>query len=192
MLISGLFLIIGGFTLSNNGTSSPVKNNNLQIDNDVSSFSQEPVSVDSKLTELKKTSLREKAKLPPIRIIIPSVNIDIKVKESKIVNGFWEVFPDSAGFGLGSSYPQDKGNQVIFAHARKGLFLPLNDVKIGQIVYVLTQEKWYKYTINNIKEVLPTQTDVISFSDDSILTLYTCSGFADSKRLIITAAKEVN
>ena len=102
-----------------------------------------------------------------------------------------EVFPDVAGFGLGSAYPDETGNQVIFAHARKGLFLPLKNVKVGQIVYVMTKEKWFSYKIEEIKEVLPSQTEVIAPTPDQVLTLYTCSGFADSKRLIVKA-KRIN
>jgi len=103
-------------------------------------------------------------------------DVNLPVKEAKIVSGFWEVFPDSAGFGLGSAYPDETGNTVIFAHARQGLFLPLKDIKTGENILVLTADAWYSYTVAEIKEVLPSQTEVIGPTDNSILTLYTCSG----------------
>ena len=151
------------------------------------SFANEPVSVDKKFLE--PTTKPKQPKSPPIRIFISSLDIDLAVKEAKIVNGFWEVFPDSAGFGLGSAYPEDTGNSVIFAHARKGLFLPLKDIKQGETILVLTKDKWYSYTVAEIKEVLPSATEVIAPTSDSVLTLYTCSGYADSKRFIVTAKK---
>lgn len=184
-LVSGILLLGFGFSLSGNsflGSSQDVK---ISVSGEVVSFSQEPVKIDKSLLSEK----INKSKNPPVRIIIPSLDIDLPVKEAKVVKGYWEVFESVAGFGLGSSYPDDIGNQVIFAHARKGLFLPLKNAKVGQMVYVLTREKWYSYKIDQIKEVLPSQTEVIAPTTEAILTLYTCSGFSDSKRLIVKAVK---
>ena len=150
-------------------------------------FSTEPVKIEEGL--LKPVGKSQKDLKPPVRVVIPDVSIDLPVKVAKVVKGYWEVFPQGAGFGLGSAYPDEVGNQVIFAHAREGLFFPLKDVKIGQKVIVFTQDKWYSYTISDIKVVNPNQIEVIAPTDDATLTLYTCSGFADSKRLIVTAKK---
>ncbi len=187
LLICGILFI--GYSLYQDGLGVKKITTNQTNSNEVVSFSQEPVTVDKKLLDLSKS--KEKAKLTPQRIIIPSLEIDLPVREAKIIKGFWEVFPDVAGFGLGSAYPDEMGNQVIFAHARKGLFLPLKNFKVGQIVYVMTKEKWFSYKIEEIKEVLPSQTEVIAPTPDQVLTLYTCSGFADSKRLIVKA-KRIN
>jgi len=183
LLISGILLLTLGFFSSR---SLPKQ---VQTDSavEVASFSQEPVDVDKALLTAKTNKFQPKN--PPIRIIIPDLNIDLSVKEAKVVKGYWEVFPDSAGFGSGSSYPDETGNQVIFAHARKDLFLPLKEAKLGQPVYVMTKDKWYSYKIEEIKDVLPTQTEMIAPTEDAVLTLYTCTGFSDSKRLIVTAKK---
>lgn len=152
----------------------------------------------------------------PKRIILPSLNIDLEVKPAREINGYWEVFADSAGWGEGSGLPGEAGNQVIFAHAREGLFLPLRKVSVGMRIYVLSegsldlstlpeelalafkqetgQEKlrksnWYSYEVTDIKEVFPNETEVIAPTNDETLTLYTCSGFADSKRLIVIAKR---
>lgn len=185
-LLAGVLLLVLGFLMS-----KPQKAE-IPIPAPVSegitdSFAQEPVKVDKTLTG--KVTDKKKVKDPPIRILIEELKIDLPVKEAKVVNGYWEVFPDSAAFGLGSAYPNEAGNQVIFAHAREGLFLPLRKAKIGQSVTVFTKDKWYSYKIKEIKEVLPNQTEVIAPTKDAILTLYTCSGFSDSKRFIVTAEK---
>ena len=121
------------------------------------------------------------------RITIPGVSIDLPVSSSKVINGYWEVFEDRAGWGEGSGYPGELGNQVIFAHAREGLFLPLKDVELGMPIYVLAEGGWFDYEIKEVREVTPDQIEVIAPTDDEILTLYTCSGYDDSKRLIVTA-----
>lgn len=91
------------------------------------------------------------------------------------------------GGGDGSGIPGKEGNQVVFAHAREGLFLPLRSIESGEAIYVFTASKWYRYIVKEIKEVLPTQIEVIAPTEDETLTLYTCSGFSDSKRLIVVA-----
>lgn len=185
-LLAGVLLLVLGFIMSKpQKTEIPVPTPASEGITD--SFAQEPVKVDKALLAGKEN--KENIKNPPIRILIPVLQIDLPVKEAKVVKGYWEVFADSAAFGLGSAYPNEAGNQVIFAHAREGLFLPLRKAKIGQSITVFTKDKWYSYKIKEIKEVLPNQTEVIAPTKDAILTLYTCSGFSDSKRFIVTAEK---
>lgn len=123
----------------------------------------------------------------PVRIIIPSVAIDLPVIESKLVNGYWEVSETTASHGMGSSLPGQNGNTVIFAHARKGLFLPLRDIAANNRVYVLTNDRWHRYRVVQTTEVAPNNIQTIRPTDDETLTLFTCSGFLDSKRLVVVA-----
>lgn len=123
----------------------------------------------------------------PLRIVIPSVNIDLPITEAKIINGSWEVSETMASHGMGSSYPGQEGNTVIFAHARAGLFLPLRNVKEKDIIYILTNSSWHRYELINIHEVTPENVEVIKPTVEETLTLFTCTGFADSKRLIVSA-----
>src|SRR3989344_4048345 len=101
------------------------------------SFKDEPVRVEGFVSE-------EEGELPN-RILISDLKIDLPVKPAKIINGYWEVFPDTAAWGEGSGLPGKPGNQVIFAHARYGLFLPLKSVKVGMKVTIKTISKEYTY-----------------------------------------------
>lgn len=123
----------------------------------------------------------------PIRILIPKLDIDLKVVDAKIVSGYWELSEDTASYGLGSGQLGTKSNTVIFAHARQGLFYNLKDAQVDDIVYVFTKDKWFRYRINKITSVYPSQTEVIGPTKGEVLTLYTCTGFYDEKRLIVTA-----
>src|SRR3989338_1348336 len=188
LLASGLFFIFASFYLNNQAKQKTAPSLDEKTGEVISvSFASEPVKIDEKFLVEKKPD--KKPKQSPTRIVISALNINIPVKDANIISGFWEVFPDSAGFGLGSAYPEEAGNTVIFAHARQGLFLPLKDIRAGENILVLTSAAWYSYTVREIKEVLPSQTEVIAPTAESILTLYTCSGYADSKRLIVTAVK---
>jgi len=175
--ISSTNKLILGFALLSLGLILLIPRRSPQL---TESFRDEPVVIKGFST------LGENGKLP-LRIIIPEIGINLEVKKASVIDGYWEVFQESAGWGEGSGIPGEKGNQVIFAHARKGLFLPLRSIKVGEEIYVLTEGEWYKYKVSDVKEVYPNETDVILPTEDERLTLYTCSGFSDEKRLIVTA-----
>ncbi len=140
-----------------------------------------PIIINSKLLESK-----EKENIPTI-ILIPKADIDLKITPSKVVNGYWELSETTASYGLGSGHPGHKSNTVVFAHAREGLFLNLKDVKLKDTIYVFTKDKWFRYKVNKITAVYPNQIEVIQPTKKETLTLFTCSGFYDEKRLIVTA-----
>src|SRR3990172_11519883 len=110
-------------------------------------FASEPVKIEGFIAS------EESLDKVPQRIILPELSIDIPVKNSGLINGYWQVFSDAAGWGEGSGLPGEPGNQVIFAHARRGLFLPLRDIKLGAKVYAVSEEKWYQYEVKEIKQV---------------------------------------
>lgn len=144
--------------------------------------------VDAAAFEKSNTSEINDTKVP-IRIIIPKISIDLPVKTAKIIAGYWQVFEDTAAWGEESGYPGKPGNQVIFAHAKKGLFLPLRNIAVGDKVYVITDSDWYTYEVKEINSVYPNQKEVVAPTTDETLTIYTCSGFEDSKRLIVIAKR---
>lgn len=171
----GLALVLTGVLL--------IFGRNSRLPNPSTTFENEPIKIED-LSD----NLSDEEKLPQ-KIIIPKLSIDLAVRKAEVENGYWEVFEDSAGWGSGSGLPGETGNQVIFAHAREGLFSPLRSIKVGMIIYVMTYNDWYSYKVSEIKEVFPQQTEVIGSTEDETLTLYTCSGFSDSKRLIIVSKR---
>lgn len=107
--------------------------------------------------------------------------------EAPVVSGYWETSETTASHGVGSAGPGQKGNMVIFAHARPGLFLPLKEIQKQAAVYVFTDSSWYAYRVTDIREVAPQDVTVIGPTPDETLTLFTCTGFLDSKRLVVIA-----
>ncbi len=134
--------------------------------------------------DFKKESARG---LIPDRIMIPSVKIDLPVQEAKIEKGYWQVFDDTAAYGQGSAALGEKGNMVIFAHAKEGLFYNLKNVKENDLIFVYSKNKKYAYKVKKIKTVYPYQTEVIAPTKKRTLTLYTCTGFYNEKRLIVVS-----
>jgi LPXTG-site transpeptidase (sortase) family protein len=169
LVILGVILVSGKLQLTENIIAN--------------SFAQEPVEVIG-FTNFEVDEARIAKK-----IVIPSVSIDLAVKKSAVKGGYWEVFADSAGWGEGSGLPGEAGNQVIFAHAREGLFLPLRKIQEGESIYVVTNEGWYSYEVIEIKEVFPNQTEVIKPTEDERVRVYIWFGLRDYKRLIVVAKR---
>lgn len=128
-----------------------------------------------------------KSSQPSVRIVIPSLAMDLPVVEARVIAGFWELSETTASHGVGSANPGDIGNTVIFAHARDELFGPLRNIKNDAVIYLLTENQWYQYQVSEIKLVDPNDVEVIAPTPDQTLTLFTCSGFLDTKRLIVVA-----
>lgn len=125
----------------------------------------------------------------PKKIIIPNLKIDLPVIPTKVINGYWQVPYNSAAFGVGSAPLNANGNTVIFAHARSDLFAPLSNIKIGDKIYIASDKFWGEFVVASKEIVLPTDTSVVGKTSEEILTLYTCSGIDDSKRLVVKAKK---
>lgn len=146
---------------------------------------KEPIKISKDLTK-KIDSTGEEV---PAKIIIPRLNIDLPVIEAKVVDGYWELSENTASFGLGSAFLGDAGNSVIFAHARDHLFGPLKRIIPKDKIYVLSKKHYFNYEVTEIKTVYPNQVEVVGPSTDERLTLFTCSGFFDSQRLIVVAKR---
>lgn len=144
----------------------------------------EPIRVDGALLGVSSDTYK------PVRFVMPRLAIDLDVVEAQVKNGYWELSEKSASHGQGSANPGEKGNTVIFAHARPELFGPIRDAKKDDAIYVFTKERWFKYRIVELKLVNPDQLEVIAPTGDETLTLFTCSGFLDSKRFIAVAKRD--
>ncbi len=152
----------------------------------ISLFPQETISTEPILADRAFSQSSAEDQIPT-RIIIPSVSIDLPITIAPLKNGYWIPSETTASFGEGSSLPTGNSNTVIFAHAREGLFLPLRNVKEQDTVYVMTANSYVSYTIETITEVKPTDVYTVKPTDDKRLTLFTCSGFLDQKRLLVVA-----
>ncbi len=185
LLLVALALIFMGLTFLNTYVSKkfPKVDHSFNLDAKGQPLANQkgPIRIDPAL--MKESNAIES----PTRVVIPSVSIDINITESAVKDGFWETSETTASHGMGSPNPGQTGNAVLFAHARPGLFYNLKDLKKDDIVYVFTAKKWYAYKVEKIDSVFPDQVEVIAPTKNEQITLYTCTGYADEKRLIVVA-----
>lgn len=127
-------------------------------------------------------------------LLIPSIFVDGIINEGKNENtlnkGVWRK-PNS-------STPDKGGNTVLTAHRFQYLsgpntFYSLDQVRIGDEFKVFWDKKEYIYKIKEVKEVLPNNLSVEEQTNESIVTLYTCTPlWTSEKRLVVIGKLIVN
>ena len=133
-------------------------------------------------------TVAEKKYAKPVSIKISSLNIDLPVEESQIVNGVWQVSEKYASHLNSSANPGEGSNVVIYGHNKRVIFGPIIQIKKDAEIIVTTEdEKLWKYKVVASFEVTPDEVSPVLPKNEETLTLYTCTGFADSKRFIVVA-----
>lgn len=124
----------------------------------------------------------------PVRILIPSVNIDLPVEVGEIKNGVWQISDGKATFLGSSSGIGGGGNTVIYGHNKKVIFGNLPYLSLGQKIIVKTQDGTLKAYEAYWKDFVGSdRVDLVSPTKSEELTLYTCWGFFDQYRAVIKA-----
>jgi LPXTG-site transpeptidase (sortase) family protein len=118
----------------------------------------------------------------PVALFIPTHKFSLNIYSTSIENGVWEVHPD--GVSRLNSVP----NTILYAHNTQDRFGFLKSVKIGDTMTLSYRTGGsVKYLVTNIKTVNPKDIDVLFPEDKNAIIMYTCTGFADSQRLVVTA-----
>jgi LPXTG-site transpeptidase (sortase) family protein len=124
----------------------------------------------------------------PVGIKIDSINLSLPIIESKMTNGKWETTSKGVSFLDNSAIPGEIGNSIMYGHNWTSILGGIKDVKPGQKIEILHDSGAVStYIVETVQEVSPNDAGILSQTDDIRLTLYTCSGFLDSKRLVVTA-----
>jgi sortase A len=128
----------------------------------------------------------------PVSISIPSLKISLPVYPATIEKGKWQDTKNGVSYLTSSSIPGSTGNSILYGHNWPSLLGNLTKIKPGDKIFVTLNEKGMQvYTVKYITVVTPDQTHILDTTSDSRLTLYTCTGFLDSKRFVVTATEDV-
>lgn len=127
----------------------------------------------------------------PTRITIPSIGIDLPIILSEIKGNVWDTTSLGVSYLISSPLPGEKGNSIMYGHNWKSLLGGLSGIKPGELITVhFGKSKSISYKVHFVSTVTPDETHVFGDVGDHRLTLYTCTGFLDSKRLVVTAIME--
>ncbi len=118
---------------------------------------------------------------------IPVIDSENPVREG-VSKG---ILADSLGHEPGTAYIGEQGNCVIAGHRNYTFgrfFNRLDEVAVGDYIYVDTRSGSYTYVVKEIKIVEPTEKSVLSPTKETRLTLYTCTPiYVATHRLVIIA-----
>lgn len=114
--------------------------------------------------------------------------VDVDIVESK--PNIFDVPEKKAVFLIQSSVPNENGNIIIYGHNKNSI---LGNIRYlsgkERIVLTTTFGSRYSYSIEEIKEVSPSETKYLEQTRTETLTIYTCSGFLDKNRFIVRAKR---
>lgn len=134
---------------------------------------------------------------------IPVLNIDAPI--------IWRVnnVPEEVSLGLesglihinGTALPGEKGNIYVTGHSSnfiwaKGeynsIFATLDQLIIGDLIYIKFNNETYVYKVSSQRVVIPTDLSVLGQSDQSKLTLVTCWPIGTSLKRLVIEAKQID
>jgi len=120
---------------------------------------------------------------------IPCIESESPVREG-VSQG---VLADSLGHEPGTAAVGEIGNCVIAGHRNYSFgkyFNRLDEVNIGDSIYIDTLDGTLSYEVTDIKVVEPSDISVLDQTDEEVLTLYTCTPiYIGTHRLVITAKR---
>jgi sortase A len=135
------------------------------------------------------TTKFEAATNTPKSILIPKIQVNLTLEETYISKGVWQVSESGASHLATSATPAQSGNIIIYAHNTRDRFGRLSELEKGDLISVTTNTGTiHTYKVSNKQVVDPTYIQILMPTKKEILTLYTCYGFADLKRIVIQAA----
>jgi len=117
---------------------------------------------------------------------IASLSIDLPVIESEIVDDVWGVSSSGVSHLAQSVSPGLPGNSIFYGHNWPRLLGNLRKIKLDdEIVIFDASGRSLSYRVTEISRVDPSDISILESSTEATITLYTCAGFMDSKRLVV-------
>jgi len=150
-----------------------------------------PKRVDFTLWSAKRVAAYEESLLRHFNPAIAVMRIRRLGLEAPIFEGVDDLTLDrGAGHVPGTPLPGENGNVAVAGH-RDGFFRALKDIVPGDEIEVLTTNKKYTYSVDQIVLVLPKDVSVLESGSIQSLTLVTCYPFyfigSAPKRYIVKA-----
>ncbi len=119
--------------------------------------------------------------------------MDLEIIPSKITNNTWEATSQGVSHLSSSPIPGEKGNSILYGHNWTNLLGNLTKIKPGAEINIILKNREKKiFIVEYVSIVGPNDTQILADTDDTRITLYTCTGFLDAKRFVVTALLKSN
>ena len=124
----------------------------------------------------------------PTLLTIPSLEITLPVTPGNVTGNRWPVSYTGLIYVDSTPTPGSVGNSVIYGHNWASLLGPLKHATQGLEIHVTSGDGSTRtFIVDTIQTVSPDQTSLLNQTADARLTLYTCTGFLDTRRLVLSA-----
>jgi sortase A len=124
----------------------------------------------------------------PVNISIASVAISLPIIPAGKTEKFWQTTDQGVSYLLSSPIPGETGNSILYGHNWSNLLGRLGNVIPGDTISITFADGSKKeFIVANTAVVNPDQISILKNSQDRRITVYTCTGFLDSRRFVVTA-----
>ncbi len=131
----------------------------------------------------------------PTRVVVPKAGIDAPIDEVGVVQDqgtwVWQTAWQAAGHHLDSARPGQPGNMVITGHVsvadsrNLAAFKTLDKVAVGDEVDVYSGSEVFRYQVDKVDVVAPTNVKILRSDHRSTVTMITCTHDLKN-RLVVT------
>jgi len=131
-------------------------------------------------------------KTQPLAITLPTLKKTLPIFPAIVSKDSWQTSPSGVSYLSSSPLPGEKGNSILYGHNWPNLLGSLAKMKPGdRIEIAFSDGSIREFVVAYTTTVNPGQVEILKDSEDSRLTLYTCTGFLDSKRFVVTAKLKI-
>lgn len=151
-----------------------------------------PTRLSFKLDEVKSVGLTQTKRMPTI-LRLPSLHLELPIIPAILKDYKWQATPVGVSYLVSSTLPGETGNSIMYGHNWPNLLGRLSQVKSGDTLEVYFSDGTeHTFQIEFTTIVTPDETHILNQTSDQRLTLYTCTGFLDRQRFVVTAILKKN
>jgi len=126
--------------------------------------------------------------ISPIGISLKSLGVSLPIIPAEKNNGKWETTSEGVSYLKTSPQPGKIGNSILYGHNWGSILGSLYKSRPGDKIAIYFSNNTKKeFEVAYTQEVAPSDSSVLSETNDKRITLYTCSGIFDQKRFVVTA-----
>ncbi|OGG10383.1 hypothetical protein A2699_01085 [Candidatus Gottesmanbacteria bacterium RIFCSPHIGHO2_01_FULL_43_15] len=128
----------------------------------------------------------------PQVLTIDSLHLKLPIFLAEIKGSKWDDTDQGVSFLKTSTLPGHVGNSIIYGHNWPNLLGRLSQIRIGDTVVVGYDDGTSQnFKVKLIDTVTPDESYIVTQTTSDVrLTLYTCTGWFDRMRLVVTAVAE--
>ena len=124
----------------------------------------------------------------PERLLIPNLRIDLPVLKGEVIDEEWDISGEGVFYLSSSGSLGSKGNVVVYGHNWPTLLGPIRWLKKSDPITLINEKgEEFTYRVQEVKTVTPDRVEILTQTEEELLTLYTCIGIGDRQRLVVVA-----